>query len=92
MAAGVCAIVLESVVPATAKFLTDNSEVPTIGIGCGGRTCDGEVAVITDLLGSYPWFVPPFAIPEADVAGATREAVARYIWRVSLSGAPEAGA
>lgn len=90
--AGVCAIVLESVVPATAQFLTDKSEVPTIGIGCGGSTCDGEVAVITDLLGSYPWFVPPFAIPEADVAAVTREAVGRYIRRVTLSGAPEAGA
>jgi len=81
--AGVCAIVLESVVPATARLISQSIEVPTIGIGCGGSTCDGEVAVITDLLGSFPWFVPPFAIPEADVAAATREAVARYIRRVS---------
>ncbi len=81
--AGVCAIVLESVVPATARLLSESIEVPTIGIGCGGFTCDGEVAVITDLLGSFPWFVPPFAIPEADVATVTREAVARYIRRVS---------
>jgi len=83
--AGVCAIVLESVVPATARLISESIEVPTIGIGCGGSTCDGEVAVITDLLGSFPWFVPPFAIPEADVAAATREAVARYIRRVSNS-------
>ena len=58
-------------------------EVPTIGIGCGEGTCDGEIAVVTDLLGSFPWFVPPFARPEADVAGATRNAVAAYIQRVS---------
>lgn len=81
--AGVSAIVLESIVPSAAEFLTRSLKVPTIGIGCGEGTCDGEIAVITDLLGSFPWFVPPFARPEADVAGATRNAVSAYIRRVS---------
>ena len=81
--AGVFSIVLESVMPATAAWLTESLPLPTIGIGCGDHTCDGEVAVVTDLLGSFPWFVPPFAKPEADIAGATREAVRRYIERVS---------
>lgn len=83
ISAGVCAIVFESIIPATAAALTAEIPVPTIGIGSGGQTCDGEVAVISDLLGSYPWFVPPFARPEADVARATREAVARYLARVA---------
>lgn len=83
VAAGVSAIVFESIVPASAKLLTEALAVPIIGIGCGEGTCDGEIAVITDLLGSFPWFVPPFAKPEADVAGATREAVRRYIGRVT---------
>lgn len=82
VAAGVCAIVLESVVADTAAWLTGRIAVPTIGIGCGETTCDGEVAVVTDLLGSYPWFVPPFARPEADVAAAVREAAGRYVRRV----------
>lgn len=80
--AGVFAIVFESIVPETARLLTASISVPTIGIGCGDHTCDGEIAVLTDLLGSYPWFVPPFAKPEADIAGITREAVSRYISRV----------
>ncbi|MEO7100378.1 MAG: 3-methyl-2-oxobutanoate hydroxymethyltransferase [Luteolibacter sp.] len=83
--AGVFAIVFESIVPETARLLSSSLSVPIIGIGCGDHTCDGEVAVITDLLGSYPWFVPPFAKPEANVAGVTREAVARYISRVTGS-------
>lgn len=81
--AGVSAIVFESIVPATAKALTESLSVPIIGIGCGENHCDGEIAVITDLLGSFPWFVPPFAKPEADEANATREAVRRYIARVA---------
>lgn len=82
--AGVFAIVLESIIPETARLLTASLSVPTIGIGCGNGTCDGEIAVVTDLLGSYPWFVPPFAKPEADVAGMTRDAVTRYVARVQL--------
>jgi 3-methyl-2-oxobutanoate hydroxymethyltransferase len=86
MDAGVCAIVFESIIPQTARLLTESIAVPTIGIGCGDHTCDGEVAVITDLLGSYPWFVPPFAKPEADVAALIREAVTRYVARVGKTG------
>ena len=81
--AGVFAIVFESIVAETARLLSSSLAVPTIGIGCGNGNCDGEVAVITDLLGSYPWFVPPFAQPEADVAGITRAAVERYVARVT---------
>lgn len=83
VAAGACAIVLESVLAATARAITGQIAVPTIGIGSGEGTCDGEVAVVTDLLGSFPWFVPPFARPEANVAAAIREAAARYVARVA---------
>lgn len=77
--AGCFGIVLESVLPEVARRLTDELDVPTIGIGCGDQTCDGEIAVITDVLGSFPWFVPPFAIRRADVADDSRRAVEAYI-------------
>lgn len=80
--AGVFAIVLESVVPDTARQLTEQLSVPTIGIGSGGETCDGEVAVVTDLLGSYPWFVPPFAQPEANLSPEIIHAAQAYCSRV----------
>jgi 3-methyl-2-oxobutanoate hydroxymethyltransferase len=77
--AGISALVLESVLPAAARHLTDHLEIPTIGIGCGRGNCDGEIAVITDVIGSYPWFVPPFATPRADVAGEITRAVQGYL-------------
>jgi 3-methyl-2-oxobutanoate hydroxymethyltransferase len=80
--AGVSAIILESVIAATARDLTASLPVPMIGIGCGDAPCDGEVAVITDVLGTFPWFVPPFAKPEAALADAMREAAARYVRRI----------
>lgn len=80
--AGVFAIVLESVVPGAARRITGSVPVPTIGIGCGDDSCDGEIMVVTDLVGSYPWFVPPFARPEASVADSIRTAARAYISRV----------
>lgn len=77
--AGVFGIVLESVVANTAAQLTTLLEIPTIGIGCGTHTCDGEIAVITDLTGSFPWFVPPFATVRANSAEETTRAVKEYI-------------
>lgn len=77
--AGVFAIVLESVIPKASRLLTDNLDVPTIGIGCGTGNCDGEIAVISDVVGSYPWFVPPFATQRADVAGEISKAVKGYL-------------
>jgi len=81
--AGCFAIVLESIVPELAEQITAKLDIPTIGIGCkhasGEQTCDGEVAVITDVIGSYPWFVPPFAKPQADVAGEINRSVREYI-------------
>jgi 3-methyl-2-oxobutanoate hydroxymethyltransferase len=80
--AGVCAIVLESIIPAVAVEITAAVAIPTIGIGCGESTCDGEVAVVTDLLGSFPWFVPPFAKPEVDLASQIVAAAHAYRRRV----------
>jgi len=72
--AGVSAIVLESVVAEVAEQITAAVTVPTIGIGAG-KACDGQIRVINDLVGSYPWFVPPFATTYADFAGDLRRAV-----------------
>lgn len=82
--AGCFAVVLESIVPELAIKITATLDIPTIGIGCrkgknGPQTCDGEIAVITDITGSYPWFVPPFATPRANVANDIQYAAREYI-------------
>lgn len=77
--AGAFSIVLESVIPEASRQLTAALDIPTIGIGCGEKTCDGEIAVITDVIGSYPWFVPPFATQRANVAADITKAVKGYL-------------
>ena len=76
--AGAVAMVLESIVPAIATQVTSLVKSSTIGIGAGTGT-DGQVLVTPDLLGSYPWFRPPFAKARADVAGETLRAVREYM-------------
>lgn len=52
-AAGIMMLVLELVTEEVAGIITGRLRVPTIGIGAG-RKCDGQVLVVTDLLGLSP--------------------------------------
>lgn len=76
-AAGAFAVVLELVQAEVAARISEAVGIPTIGIG-SGTGCDGQILVIHDLIGMFPWFRPRFARPEADVAGAIRGAVGAY--------------
>lgn len=76
--AGACAIVLESMVPEVAADITRRIKATTIGIGAGRET-DGQVLVTPDLIGSFPWFRPPFAKARVDVAGEMQKAVREYM-------------
>lgn len=74
---GVFAIVLESVVADVAEAITKAIKVPTIGIG-SGENCTGQIRVFHDVIGGYPWFVPPFAKVYGNVAGEMRLALENY--------------
>ena len=74
---GVSAIILESVERDLAKNITESLEIPTIGIG-SGDFCNGEIRVINDIIGSYPWFIPPFAKPYCSIAEDIKNAVIAF--------------
>jgi 3-methyl-2-oxobutanoate hydroxymethyltransferase len=76
-AAGVFALVLESIPPDLAGKITAAIGVPTIGIGAGAQ-CDGQVLVIHDLLGLGGDWKPKFAKRYADLGTAARAAIADY--------------
>ncbi|MCP5112061.1 MAG: 3-methyl-2-oxobutanoate hydroxymethyltransferase, partial [bacterium] len=57
--AGVFALVLESIPHDLARRVTEEIDIPTIGIGAGPH-CDGQVLVSYDALGLFDEFVPPF--------------------------------
>jgi len=74
--AGAFSVVLEHIPANVAAQITDALSVPTIGIGAGGET-DGQVLVITDVLGLSER-TPPFAEAFGDVASEMRDAIAGY--------------
>lgn len=86
--AGVFAVVVETVTEETGKAVTDAVDVPTIGIGAG-RYVDGQVLVITDLLGlggeSFK-----FSKQYADLDAVIHDAVERYVTEVEEGTFPAA--
>ena len=76
--AGAFAVVLELVKPDVAARITGAITIPVIGIG-SGDACDGQVLVIHDLAGMFPWFTPKFAVPRAQVGAEISKAVREYI-------------
>lgn len=76
--AGAFALVLEKIPARLAGQLSRALKIPTIGIGAGVR-CDGQVLVVSDMLGLYEDFQPRFVRRYAALAETIRESVKRYV-------------
>jgi len=87
--AGAFAIVLECTPAPLSKLITQKLAIPTIGIGAG-PDCDGQVQVISDLLGLYTEFVPKHAKQYARLAGEIKAAVSSYVSEVKSRSFPTA--
>jgi len=86
-AAGAFAIVLECVPEPLSKLITEQVSVPTIGIGAG-KHCDGQVQVISDLLGLYTDFVPKHAKQYTRLFEVIKNATSSYIGEVKAGTFP----
>lgn len=88
-AAGCFAIVLEKIPTALAKRVTDELNIPVIGIGAGNVT-DGQVLVGQDALGMSTMFKPKFVRRYLNLFDTIREAVAQYDADVKSGAFPSA--
>jgi 3-methyl-2-oxobutanoate hydroxymethyltransferase len=68
-------------------LITQKLAIPTIGIGAG-PDCDGQVLVISDMLGLYTEFVPKHVKQYAKLAGEIKTAVSSYISEVKSRSFP----
>jgi len=85
--AGAFAIVLESIPAPLARIITEKVGVPTIGIGAG-PWCDGQVQVVSDLLGLFTDFVPKHAKQYARLFETIKSAVVDYVAEVQAGTFP----
>ena len=75
--AGAFAVVLELVPAESAKYITENLEIPTIGIGAG-VDCDGQIVVTDDILGKFTDFAPKFVKKFANLHDTVFDGVRQY--------------
>ncbi|MEM9986530.1 MAG: 3-methyl-2-oxobutanoate hydroxymethyltransferase [Bacteroidota bacterium] len=85
--AGVFALVLEKIPAELAKKVSEELDIPTIGIGAGPG-CDGQVLVSHDMLGINKDFSPRFLRRYADLYSAIHEATQNYIKDVKAQDFP----
>jgi 3-methyl-2-oxobutanoate hydroxymethyltransferase len=86
--AGAFAVVLEAIPADLAGKITAALEVPTIGIGAGPE-CDGQVLVVSDLLGLHDK-VPPFAKKYANLAEVIVNAARAFVADVQATSSASA--
>ncbi len=85
--AGAFSIVLECVPAPLSQLITERATVPTIGIGAG-KGCDGQVQVVSDILGLFTDFVPKHAKQYARLSQTVTTAVIDYIAEVKAGDFP----
>ena len=85
--AGAFALVLEAVPAPVAAHITEDLEIPTIGIGAGAG-CDGQVLVYHDLLGLSEGHLPRFVKRYANLSAEIRDALEAYASEVRSGAFP----
>lgn len=76
--AGCFALVLEKIPAALATQVAKELTIPVIGIGAGGGV-DGQVLVISDMLGMTKGFRPRFLRQYADLNSIMTQAIGQYV-------------
>ena len=85
--AGAFAVVVEAVPSEVGRRITAAIDVPTIGIGAGPAT-DGQVLVVSDMLGLTAGRLPRFVKPYADLRQAMTDAVKAFTAEVASGDYP----
>ncbi len=75
--AGAFSVVLEKLPEALGRRITQETPVPTIGIGAG-IDCDGQVLVLDDMLGLFADFRPKFVKRYAELGASADAAIGAY--------------
>ena len=83
--AGCFSLVLEAVPATVAEAVSEQLDIPTIGIGAGPG-CDGQVLVFHDVLGLFDRFVPKFAKQYAKLRQPMLDAFKEYVAEVESGG------
>jgi 3-methyl-2-oxobutanoate hydroxymethyltransferase len=85
--AGCQLLLLEAVTPPVAKYITERLDIPVLSIGAG-VDCDGQLLIVSDLIGEFQAFTPKFVKKYANVAEVMTQAIAAYAAEVRSGAFP----
>ena len=85
--AGAVAILVEAVTGEVCRLIRDKLTIPVYGIGAGIET-DGQVLIVSDVLGIFQAFTPRFVKKYANLGAATIEALEAYVQDVRSGSFP----
>ncbi|MCF8063019.1 MAG: 3-methyl-2-oxobutanoate hydroxymethyltransferase [Deltaproteobacteria bacterium] len=76
--AGAHMILLEAIPPEVGRYITETLSIPVLSIGAGMH-CDGQLLIVSDMIGQFTAFTPKFVKKYADVAEVVLHAMQDYI-------------
>lgn len=86
--AGASALLLEGTAREVGRIITQRTPVPVISCG-SGPDCDGQILIVSDLLGLSPGPRPKFSKSYAELASTTVEAISTYVNQVQSERFPD---
>ncbi|MGD8470454.1 MAG: 3-methyl-2-oxobutanoate hydroxymethyltransferase, partial [Desulfobacteraceae bacterium] len=86
--AGAQMILLEAIPPEVAAYITQKLAIPVLSIGAG-PDCDGQLLIVSDMIGQFQAFTPKFVKKYCDVAGVVTSAMKEYVAEVRAGKFPE---
>ena len=86
--AGIHMLLLEAIPPEVAGTITRMLDVPVLSIGAGVE-CDGQLLIVSDLIGQFQAFTPKFVKKYCNVAETITAAMKAYVADVRASKFPE---
>ena len=86
--AGAGLILLEAIPPEVSGYIRDTLTIPVLSIGAGPQ-CDGQLLIVSDMLGVFEAFTPKFVKRYAEVAKICTEALTSYAEDVRTKKFPE---
>jgi 3-methyl-2-oxobutanoate hydroxymethyltransferase len=78
---------LEAVPPEVARFITGKLSIPVLSIGAGPN-CDGQLLIVSDMIGQFQAFTPKFVKKYANVAEVITNAMKEYVKDVKAGAFP----
>ncbi len=86
--AGAHMILVEAVPPEVAQYIAKTLTIPVFSIGAG-KECDGQLLIVSDLIGQFQAFTPKFVKKYCDVAAIITKAMKDYCKDVKEGKFPE---